>query len=164
VAASTVAALLAGGGLSALAAPAAHAQTTPSSEAIRNFLVANNLLKFEQAAYWHVVGGEMVFAKDFHTAAAPVTHAAASSYVPATGSNQGVWACIRQHESGGNYAENTGNGYYGAYQFSQQTWNGLGYSGNPANASPATQDAAAQKLQSESGWGPWPNTSRMCGV
>ena len=28
-------------------------------------------------------------------------------------------------------AENTGNGFYGAYQFSQQTWNGLGLSGLP---------------------------------
>lgn len=30
---------------------------------------------------------------------------------------------LRQCESGGNYQTNTGNGYYGAYQFSQSTWN-----------------------------------------
>lgn len=29
---------------------------------------------------------------------------------------------LRQCESGGNYQINTGNGYYGAYQFSQSTW------------------------------------------
>lgn len=30
---------------------------------------------------------------------------------------------LRMCESGGNYAINTGNGYYGAYQFSAPTWN-----------------------------------------
>lgn len=30
---------------------------------------------------------------------------------------------LRMCESGGNYRTNTGNGYYGAYQFSQSTWN-----------------------------------------
>jgi uncharacterized protein YabE (DUF348 family) len=30
---------------------------------------------------------------------------------------------LRMCESGGNYQTNTGNGYYGAYQFSQSTWN-----------------------------------------
>jgi LysM repeat protein len=89
-----------------------------------------------------------------HTVAAAVTSASLG----------GVWACIRQHESGGNYATNTGNGYYGAYQFSLSTWQGLGGSGLPSNASPAVQDAMAQKLQARSGWGQWPQTSRMCGV
>jgi hypothetical protein len=76
----------------------------------------------------------------------------------------GVWACIRQHESGGNYAINTGNGYYGAYQFSLSTWRSVGGSGLPSQASPAEQDMRAQILQSRSGWSPWPQTSRMCGV
>jgi hypothetical protein len=71
----------------------------------------------------------------------------------------GKWAAIRACESGGNYSEDTGNGFYGAYQFSMSTWQSLGYSGNPADASPATQDAAAQKLEAESGWGNWP----VCG-
>jgi peptidoglycan hydrolase-like protein with peptidoglycan-binding domain len=76
----------------------------------------------------------------------------------------GVWACIRQHESGGNYATNTGNGYYGAYQFSLPTWRSLGGVGLPSDAPPAVQDAMAQKLQARSGWGQWPQTSKMCGV
>jgi hypothetical protein len=75
-----------------------------------------------------------------------------------------VWACIRQHESGGNYATNTGNGYYGAYQFSLSTWRSLGGVGLPSDAPPAVQDAMAQKLQARSGWGQWPQTSKMCGV
>lgn len=153
-------------------ADAAHtvpAEAQASNQVVQDFLVANNLLKFEHAAYWHYVNGEMVFAKDpivapvVHTpTSAPVTHSAVAS--SSGGGSGGVWACIRQHESGGNYAENTGNGFYGAYQFTQQTWNSLGLSGNPASASPATQDAAAAKLQAQSGWGPWPVTSKACGA
>lgn len=71
---------------------------------------------------------------------------------------------LRQCESGGNYAINTGNGFYGAYQFDRGTWNGLGYPGRADQASPATQDAAAAKLQSQRGWSPWPACSRMLGL
>jgi hypothetical protein len=69
-------------------------------------------------------------------------------------------AKLRACESGGNYRTNTGNGYYGAYQFALSTWRGLGYSGRPDQASPATQDAAVRKLQARSGWGQWPACSR----
>ncbi|HEX4017666.1 MAG TPA: transglycosylase family protein [Frankiaceae bacterium] len=71
-----------------------------------------------------------------------------------------VFSNIRQCESGGNYSTNTGNGYYGAYQFTQGTWNSLGYSGTPSDASPATQDAAAAQLAARSGFGQWP----VCGA
>lgn len=70
----------------------------------------------------------------------------------------GLLARVRQHESGGNYASNTGNGYYGAYQFDQRTWNGVGGSGLPSNASPAEQDMRAQLLYNQRGCSPWPNT------
>jgi len=76
----------------------------------------------------------------------------------------GVWACIRAHESGGNYATNTGNGYYGAYQFTLSTWYSVGGRGLPSQASPAEQDMRAQMLQARSGWTPWPMTSRRCGA
>jgi peptidoglycan hydrolase-like protein with peptidoglycan-binding domain len=92
------------------------------------------------------------------------TKPAAVKVVYAANTLGGVWACIRQHESGGNYATNTGNGYYGAYQFALSTWRALGGAGLPSSASPAVQDAMAQKLQAQSGWGQWPVTSRMCGV
>ena len=72
----------------------------------------------------------------------------------------GVWAALRHCESGGNYADNTGNGYYGAYQFSLGTWRGLGLSGLPSQAAPAVQDEAAQRLEARSGWGQWPSCSR----
>ena len=71
-------------------------------------------------------------------------------------------ARLRGCESGGNYAINTGNGYYGAYQFDIGTWQGLGYPGRADQASPATQDEAAARLQSQRGWSPWPGcTSRL---
>lgn len=70
----------------------------------------------------------------------------------------GVLERIRLRESGGNYATNTGNGYYGAYQFNLSTWRGVGGSGLPSEASPAEQDMRAQMLYDRRGCSPWPNT------
>ncbi len=72
----------------------------------------------------------------------------------------GVWAELRQCESSDNYSANTGNGYYGAYQFALSTWYSLGETGLPSNAPPAVQDAAAQRLQAIAGWGQWPVCSQ----
>jgi hypothetical protein len=66
---------------------------------------------------------------------------------------------LRDCESGDHYHLDTGNGYYGAYQFSKQTWHGLGYSGRPDNASHKHQNHAAKKLHKESGWSAWPSCS-----
>ena len=66
-----------------------------------------------------------------------------------------AWASLRQCESSGDYSINTGNGYYGAYQFDQATWNSVGGSGSPASASPAEQDYRALYLYRMRGWGPW---------
>ncbi|HWE54547.1 MAG TPA: transglycosylase family protein [Acidimicrobiales bacterium] len=84
--------------------------------------------------------------------------------VQSGGNAGGVWLQLRECESGGNYQENSGNGFYGAYQFSAQTWTNLGYPGRPDLEPPAMQDAAAQKLQSESGWGQWPACSAALGL
>ncbi|MDQ1394065.1 MAG: resuscitation-promoting factor RpfB [Acidimicrobiaceae bacterium] len=96
-------------------------------------------------------------------AVAPVRPRTSPAIGANTSSPGGVWACIRQKESGGNYATNTGNGYYGAYQFSERTWLGIGGSGYPNQAAPAVQDAMAQRLQQRSGWGQW-STHSLCGV
>jgi len=97
-------------------------------------------------------------------AAAAAAAAAQAAAVPSPsysggggGGAGGNLASIRACESGGNYGTNTGNGYYGAYQFDQQTWNSVGGSGNPANASPAEQDARAQALINSRGSSPWPS-------
>lgn len=71
----------------------------------------------------------------------------------------GKLARIRQCESTNNYGANTGNGFYGAYQFTQSTWESVGGSGNPANASPAEQDKRAAILYAREGSSPWP----VCG-
>lgn len=75
-----------------------------------------------------------------------------------------VWARLRQCESGGRYNINTGNGFYGAYQFLPGTWRGLGYPGMPHQAPPEMQDEAARKLQARSGWGQWPACTRRLGL
>ncbi len=65
-------------------------------------------------------------------------------------------AALRQCESGGNYRSASGNGYYGAYQFSPATWRALGYGGLPHQAPPRVQDEAAAELWSLTGWRAWP--------
>lgn len=66
--------------------------------------------------------------------------------------------CIRQLESGNNYAAPGG----GAYQFLDSTWQSLGYTGTASDAPPVVQDEAAVKLQSRSGWSQW-STAPLCG-
>ena len=75
-----------------------------------------------------------------------------------------IWQRLRNCEAGGRYDRNSGNGYYGAYQFSARTWRSLGYKGLPHQAPPGVQDEAARKLQARSGWGQWPACARRIGV
>lgn len=93
-------------------------------------------------------------------AAAAAAAARSRVYTPAGG----AWAELRQCESGGNYGEDTGNGYYGAYQFLPSTWWALGYSGMPNQAPPAVQDQAARQLLQRQGWGAWPACSAALGL
>jgi len=90
----------------------------------------------------------------------PAHNEAVSSAAPANnaGGAGGLLARIRARESGGNYATNTGNGFYGAYQFTLDTWQSVGGIGLPSNATPAEQDMRAQMLFNERGCNPWPNT------
>ena len=74
------------------------------------------------------------------------------------------FAGIRSCESGDDYALDTGNGYYGAYQFSLSTWLGLGGSGLPSSAPPTVQDAAAYHLYQEVGFSAWPACSAVLGL
>jgi hypothetical protein len=75
--------------------------------------------------------------------------------------------CIRGRESTNNYRDNTGNGYYGAYQYLISTWNNYrGY--YRADLAPASvQD---ERALSDYNKGPvsrhqhWPSSSRQCGV
>jgi|SRR5579875_2056111 peptidoglycan hydrolase-like protein with peptidoglycan-binding domain len=107
------------------------------------------------------VAGRTVAATGFAVAMLTGELASAAS-ASAVGSD--VWAALRMCESSGNYHINTGNGYYGAYQFDLRTWRGLGYSGLPSDAPPAVQDEAAQRLYAQRGWQPWPACSRKLGL
>lgn len=62
-------------------------------------------------------------------------------------------------ESGGNPSTDTGNGFYGKYQFTRGTWASVGGSGNPAAAPEAEQDRRAAALVARAGPGQWP----VCG-
>jgi hypothetical protein len=66
---------------------------------------------------------------------------------------------IAQCESGGNPSADTGNGFYGKYQFTLETWQAVGGTGNPAHASEAEQDRRAAALYAQAGPSPWP----VCG-
>lgn len=60
-----------------------------------------------------------------------------------------------QCESSGDYSANTGNGYYGGYQFDSSTWDAYGDSdyAEANEAPPAVQDAAAASVPYDA----WPN-------
>lgn len=63
---------------------------------------------------------------------------------------------LRVCESGNDYTANTGNGFYGAYQFSLRTWYGVGGEGYPHLAPPEEQDARAMYLLMHYGPQHWP--------
>ena len=90
--------------------------------------------------------------------------APSTSSTSGDGGAGGVWLQLRECESGDNYQADTGNGYYGAYQFSQETWSNLGYPGRPDLEPPSMQDQAAMRLQQQSGWGQWPACSAALGL
>ena len=76
-----------------------------------------------------------------------------------------VWDRLAQCESGGNWAINTGNGYYGGLQFNLQTWRAYGGAGYPHTSSRETQIAVATRLRdARGGYGAWPSCSAKLGL
>jgi resuscitation-promoting factor RpfB len=76
-----------------------------------------------------------------------------------------VWDSLAQCESGGNWAINTGNGYYGGLQFNPATWRAYGGTGLPSQNSRETQIAVATRLRDASGgYGAWPHCSASLGL
>ncbi|HET6698047.1 MAG TPA: transglycosylase family protein [Nocardioidaceae bacterium] len=76
-----------------------------------------------------------------------------------------VWDQLAQCESGGNWAINTGNGYYGGLQFNLSTWHAYGGSGYPHQASRETQIAIAEKVRAANGgYGAWPACAASLGL
>ncbi len=79
-------------------------------------------------------------------------------------SGNSVWDRLAQCESGGNWAINTGNGYYGGLQFTASTWRSVGGSGLPHQHSREEQIKRGKILQSQAGWGQWPACSSKLGL
>jgi uncharacterized protein YabE (DUF348 family) len=79
-----------------------------------------------------------------------------------------VWDSLAQCESGGNWAINTGNGYYGGLQFLQSTWlahGGGAYASYPHLASREQQIAIAERVRDAAGgYSPWPACAASLGL
>lgn len=84
-----------------------------------------------------------------------------------TGPIGDTWAALAQCESGGNWAINTGNGYYGGLQFSASSWIGAGggkYAPTANLATPQQQIEIAETLRASGGWNHWPSCARKLGL
>ncbi|MFF8993368.1 transglycosylase family protein [Streptomyces sp. NPDC014983] len=73
------------------------------------------------------------------------------------------WDAVARCEAGGNWAINTGNGYYGGLQFSASTWaayGGTAYASTADKATKSQQITIAEKVLAAQGKGAWP----VCGT
>lgn len=69
------------------------------------------------------------------------------------------WDRVAACESGGNWAINTGNGFYGGLQFDYGTWLGAGggqYAQRADLASKLEQVVIAERVRADRGLSPWP--------
>jgi hypothetical protein len=69
------------------------------------------------------------------------------------------WSRVADCESGGNWAIDTGNGYYGGLQFSMGTWKAYGGTGWPQDQPAWYQAEIADRVRTQSGLHHWP----VCG-
>jgi hypothetical protein len=99
---------------------------------------------------------------------APRPPAASPAPRPAVAySGNSVWDDLARCESGGNWAINTGNGYYGGLQFNYATWHDYGggaYAEYPHQASREEQIAVAERLRAARGYAPWPACRAKLGL
>jgi resuscitation-promoting factor RpfB len=80
-------------------------------------------------------------------------------------SGSSVWDSLAGCESGGNWAINTGNGYYGGLQFNLGTWQAYGGTGLPSENSREAQIAVAERLRAATGgYGSWPHCASVLGL
>ncbi|GAB2658978.1 hypothetical protein GCM10027271_17090 [Saccharopolyspora gloriosae] len=79
-----------------------------------------------------------------------------------------VWDRLAHCESGGDWATNSGNGYYGGLQFDRRTWSAYGggaFAGLPHQASRDQQISVASSLREDrGGYGAWPSCARKLGL
>lgn len=121
-------------------------------------------MRFRAARQRHVLG-ERKIVKNLRNTLGMVAIAGATTVAPmvfgaGTANADSVnWDAIAQCESGGNWAINTGNGYYGGLQFTPGTWSSNGGSGMPHYASRSEQIRIAENVLRTQGIGAWP----VCG-
>lgn len=112
-----------------------------------------------------VESGRRLVARDIVTPARPLVvriGAKPGTAVPPV-SDGAIWDALAACEAGGNWAINTGNGFYGGVQFDQQTWErhgGLRYAPRADLATREEQLAIAEVTRAQQGWGAWP----VCGA
>ncbi|MGW4895932.1 transglycosylase family protein [Kitasatospora sp. NPDC004240] len=85
----------------------------------------------------------------------------------ASAASVATWDKVAQCESGGNWAINTGNGFYGGLQFTSSTWAAFGGTAFAPRADLATKDqqiATAEKVLAVQGPGAWPVCSVKAGL
>ncbi|BAX96417.1 hypothetical protein MSTE_01084 [Mycobacteroides stephanolepidis] len=78
-----------------------------------------------------------------------------------------AWDALASCEAGGNWAINTGNGFYGGVQFDYGTWlahGGAKYAPRADLATREEQIAIAEKTLAVQGWGAWPVCSARVGA
>lgn len=111
------------------------------------------------------VTGRQVLARSIVTPARPQVQrvgAKPGTTVPPV-HDSATWDALAFCESSGNWAINTGNGFYGGVQFTQSTWEsfgGLRYAPRADLATREEQIAIAELTQAGQGWGAWPVCSR----
>ncbi|MGW1991397.1 transglycosylase family protein [Embleya sp. NPDC001921] len=85
----------------------------------------------------------------------------------ASAASAAVWDKVAACESSGDWAINTGNGYYGGLQIAQSTWTAFGgirYAARADLATKSEQIAVAEKILAGQGPGAWPQCSRKAGL
>jgi resuscitation-promoting factor RpfB len=81
-----------------------------------------------------------------------------------SGSFAEALARLRSCESGGAYNRNSGNGYYGAYQYDVSTWANTGGFTYASDAPASVQDEKVWETYKRRGWAPWPSCKNKMGL
>ncbi|MGW2746184.1 transglycosylase family protein [Streptomyces sp. NPDC001450] len=78
-----------------------------------------------------------------------------------------TWDKVAECESGGSWSADTGNGYYGGLQISQDDWDkygGAAYASSADQASRSQQIAVAEKILADQGTTPWATCALLAGM
>jgi hypothetical protein len=90
--------------------------------------------------------------------------AAQAKKAPVVITGDDAFAKVRACEAGSDYTRNSGNGYFGAYQYNLGTWSNYGGYARPDLAPASVQDEKAHIDVAARGWSPWPACARKAGL